>query len=46
MVAPPSFGRFGGELIAADENSGRIYAFGRDGTVDRSPTRGSRRAAT
>jgi hypothetical protein len=34
VVAPPSFGRFGGELIAADENSGRIYAFGRDGTVE------------
>ena len=33
VVAPPSFGPFGGELIAADENSGRIYAFGRDGTV-------------
>ena len=33
VVAPPSFGRFGGELIAADENSGRIYAFGRDGAV-------------
>ena len=34
VVAPPSFGRFGGELVAADENSGRIYAFGRDGSVD------------
>ena len=34
MVAPPSFGRFGGELIAADENSGRIYAFGRDGAAE------------
>jgi hypothetical protein len=33
VVAPLSFGRFGGDLIAADENSGRIYAFGRDGTV-------------
>jgi len=33
VVAPPSFGHFGGELIAADENSGRIYAFGRDGSV-------------
>ena len=32
-VAPRSFGRFGGDLIAADENSGRIYAFGRDGSV-------------
>jgi hypothetical protein len=34
VVAPPSFGRFGGELIAADELTGRIYAFGRNGTVD------------
>ncbi len=34
VVAPPSFGRFGGELIAADENSGRIYAFGRDGAAE------------
>jgi len=25
-VAPRSFGRFGGDLIAPDENSGRIYA--------------------
>jgi hypothetical protein len=33
VVAPPSFARFGGELIAADENTGRIYAFGRDGAV-------------
>jgi hypothetical protein len=33
VVAPPSFGRFGGQLIAADELSGRIYAFARDGTV-------------
>jgi hypothetical protein len=33
VVAPPSFGRFGGKLIAADEVTGRIYAFGRDGTV-------------
>jgi hypothetical protein len=33
VVAPPSFGRFGGRLIAADENTGHIYAFGRDGTV-------------
>jgi hypothetical protein len=33
VVAPPSFGRFGGRLIAADENTGHIYAFSRDGTV-------------
>jgi len=33
VVAPRSFGRFGGQLIAADENTGHIYAFGRDGTV-------------
>lgn len=25
-VAPPSFGRFGGDLIAPDEYSGRVYA--------------------
>jgi len=33
VVAPQSFGRFGGQLIAADENSGRLYAFDRKGTV-------------
>jgi hypothetical protein len=33
IVAPPSFGQFGGELIAADELTGRIYAFGRDGKI-------------
>jgi hypothetical protein len=32
-VAPRSFGRFGGELIAADESSGRIFAFGSRGGV-------------
>jgi hypothetical protein len=32
-VAPRSFGRFGGELIAADEFSGRILAFGPSGGV-------------
>ncbi len=31
MVAPASFGRFAGELIAPDENSGRIYAISPDG---------------
>jgi hypothetical protein len=30
-VAPRSFGRFGGQLIAADEGSGRIIAFDRRG---------------
>jgi hypothetical protein len=30
-VAPATFGRFAGQLIAADENSGRIYAFDRRG---------------
>jgi hypothetical protein len=30
-VAPRTFGRFGGALIAADEVSGRIYAFGPGG---------------
>jgi hypothetical protein len=30
-VAPRTFGRFGGALIAADEGSGRLYAFGPGG---------------
>jgi hypothetical protein len=30
-VAPRTFGRFGGSLIAADEGSGRLYAFGPGG---------------
>jgi hypothetical protein len=30
-VAPASFGRFGGDLIASDEYSGRIYAITPDG---------------
>jgi hypothetical protein len=30
-VAPQSFGRFAGDLIAPDENSGRIYALAPDG---------------
>ena len=30
-VAPRTFGRFGGALIAADEWSGRVYAFGSGG---------------
>jgi hypothetical protein len=30
-VAPATFGRFGGDLIAADEYSGRIYAIGPHG---------------
>ena len=30
-VAPRTFGRFGGDLIAPDENSGRIYAIDRRG---------------
>ncbi len=30
-VAPATFGRFAGELIAPDENSGRIYAISPDG---------------
>jgi hypothetical protein len=33
-VAPKSFGAFGGMLIAPDEISGKIYAFGADGTVN------------
>ena len=32
-VAPRAFGRFGGKLIAADEVTGRIYAFGPGGLV-------------
>jgi hypothetical protein len=32
-VAPASFGRYGGDLIAADEASGRIFAVAPDGTV-------------
>jgi hypothetical protein len=34
VVAPPSFGRFGGRLIAPDEHTGRIHAFDRNGTVE------------
>ncbi len=32
-VAPLSFGRFGGDLIAADESSGRLLAFDPGGSV-------------
>jgi hypothetical protein len=32
-VAPQGFGSFGGDLIAPDELSGRIYAIGPDGSV-------------
>jgi hypothetical protein len=32
-IAPTTFGAFGGMLIAPDELSGKIYAFGADGTV-------------
>lgn len=32
-VAPRSFGAFGGYLIAPDENSGRLWAFGPDGST-------------
>lgn len=32
-VAPSSFGRFGGDLIAPDEYSGRIFAFSPTGAV-------------
>jgi hypothetical protein len=31
-VAPGTFGRFGGDLIASDENTGRIYAIAPNGT--------------
>jgi hypothetical protein len=33
VVAPSSFGRFGGDLIAADEMTGRILAFAPSGVV-------------
>lgn len=33
VVAPPKFGHFGGDLVGADENSGKIYAFGPRGAV-------------
>jgi hypothetical protein len=33
-VAPAGFGRFGGDLIAPDEGSGRVYAVHPDGRVD------------
>jgi hypothetical protein len=39
VVAPTTFGRFAGDLIASDENSGRIYAIapsGRSALVARS----------
>jgi hypothetical protein len=32
-VAPSSFGRYGGDLIAPNETSGRVYAVRPDGTV-------------
>jgi len=32
-VAPPGFGDFGGDLIAADEGSGRVFAVGPGGAV-------------
>ncbi len=32
-VAPASFGRYGGDLIAPNETSGRIFAIAPDGTV-------------
>jgi hypothetical protein len=32
-VAPPSFGPFGGQILAADENNGQIHAIASDGTV-------------
>jgi hypothetical protein len=34
VVAPSSFGAFGGMLISPDELSGKIWAFGADGTVN------------
>jgi hypothetical protein len=35
VVAPRRFGHFGGDAIAADENTGTIYAFGPRGAVAR-----------
>jgi hypothetical protein len=32
-VAPPGFGRYGGDLIGPDESTGRVYAIAPDGTV-------------
>jgi hypothetical protein len=32
-VAPLSFGRYGGDLVAANESTGRLYAFGPGGGV-------------
>jgi hypothetical protein len=32
-VAPLSFGRYGGDLVGANESNGRVYAFGPDGSV-------------
>jgi hypothetical protein len=32
-VAPASFGRYGGDLVAPDETSGRVFAIGPDGSV-------------
>src|SRR5439155_1349731 len=49
-IAPPSFGAFGGMLIAPDELSGNIYAIGADGTSrpvaqpSRQPASGHERA--
>jgi hypothetical protein len=39
-VAPASFGRFGGDLIAPDENSGRIYAIAANGVSQAIATSG------
>jgi hypothetical protein len=33
VVAPATFGSFGGDLIAPNETSGRVYAVSPDGTV-------------
>jgi hypothetical protein len=33
VVAPPTFGRFGGDLIAPNETSGRVYAFQPNGSA-------------
>jgi hypothetical protein len=33
VVAPASFGRYGGDLVAPNETSGRVFAIAPDGTV-------------
>ncbi len=39
-IAPPGFGRFGGDIVAADEHSGHAYAIGPKGNARRLPDSG------